>query len=1004
MANDIFISYSRKDAIFAQKLVDTLQKRDLAAWIDWEDIAKGDQWLTAIYRGIESTNAFVLILSPDSLISEVCHQEIAHARQYHKKFIPVIHRDFQVDDLQAIWGQNKWNDVAQANWQLIRHINWVPFRASDNFDTSLATLIETIHTDLDYVKMHTRLTIRAVEWDNNQRNVSYLLIRDDLEAAENWLSTSANVNPRPTDLQSQYILASRAAETRRQRTLLVSVTAALFMTIGLAILAVYLFLQSQDNLSLAEQRGTQAADRAAEAVSAASTAESNAASLRSLSLTTSAEQALSNNDPELAVALAVQANRLENPPADALSILYQAAYAPYAIRDFEGNARIKVALSPDGKTAFGYFYEWGIGAYLENPAEGLYLWDMATGERLRSAALDDYSELTGFGVASIAMSADGKRAVVIGFAGFAVVWDIENWQQLAILDPATVLGYVGLEQDGFGVAINADGSQVLSGSSGGVIRWDVSSGEVIQVYTGPIPEMPIAPELIVWSPDGRLMLVSGYSDISGGALVDVETGEMIHELIFSMPNRLASLVSAAFSPDGRLLMTGHRAYGAVIWDVNEGDINYLMPNATGGSAIAVAISPDGLFYALSDGANVEIWALSLADNEPYRFLTFPQSEFANITSLAFGPDNHTLLAAYESGEATQLFLPAMTLWRFVSGAALPVISLPSALRDHSNCCGLYFPETGELHEIDLNTGEIRHTLENRNLSDVIYSGDGKRVLVGETEGGNFVLWDLETDHFIAMPENLENIRFAASPDGRYFAVYGYDGYAFGVYLVSAENGEVRQLAHLQDIPLTDLVFASDSAHIMATTSDFFTDLLIWDVATGQGEIRTPNFSVLDTTQVNYQGINAQIHLIPDGPDLLIVPDGSDMLRLDTMTGEIKVVFADSNHSYFSVSVNDRLVVAGVCLESAAFGCNQMGLRVWDARSGAKLMDIPTAVSEPLWDLHLGKSILWSQSSTNLHRFRLETPIELIARLEAEGRVRQFTTEECRRFALPCAQN
>ncbi len=1004
MANDIFISYSRKDSPFAKKLVEALQERDLAAWIDWEDIAKGDEWLTAIYRGIESTNAFVLILSPDSLISEICHQEIAHARQHHKKFIPVIHRDFQVDDLQAVWGQSKWNEFAQANWQLVRHINWVPFRETDNFDTSFATLIETIHTDLDYVKMHTRLTIRAVEWDTNQRNASYLLIRDDLEAAENWLSTSANLNPRPTDLQSQYILASRAAETRRQRTLLVSVTAALLMTIGLAILAVYLFLQSQDNLSLAEQRGTQAADRAAEAVSAASTAESNAASLRSLSLTTSAEQALANNDPELAVALAVQANRLENPPADALHMLYEAAYAPYAIRDFEGNARIKVGLSPDGKTAFGYFYEWGIGAYLENPTEGLYLWDMGTGERLRSAALEQ-PELTGFGVANIAMSADGKRAVVIGFTGLVVVWDIEHWQQVAVLDPATMLGYVGLEQDGFGVAINADGSQVLSGSSGGVIRWDVTSGEVIQVYAGPNPEMPITPELIVWSPDGRLMLVSGYSDISGGALVDVETGEMIHELSFSIPTRLASLSSAAFSSDGRLLITGHQAYGTVIWDVNEGDINYLIPNATGGNVNAVAISPDGSFYALSDGANVEIWALSLADNEPYRFLTFPQSEFATITSLAFGPDNLTLLAAYESGEATQLFLPAMTLWRFVSGATLPVISLSAVLIDYGDCCGLYFSETGELHELDLNTGEIRHSLENRNLSDVIYSGDGKRVLVGETEGGAFVLWDLETGNTIAMPENLENIRFAASPDGRYFAVYVYDGNAFEVYLVSTETGEVRQLAHLHDNPLTDLVFASDSAHVMATTSDFFADLLIWDVATGQGEIRTPNFSVLDTMQVNFRGINGKIDLIPDGSDLLIIPDGSDMLRLDTVTGEIKAIFTDSNHSFFSTTVSERLVVAEVCLESADFGCNQIGIRVWDASSGARLMDIPIAAPEPFWDLQLGKSILWSQSSgMSLNRYRLETPIELINRLEADGRVREFTTEECRRFALPCAQN
>jgi hypothetical protein len=40
----IFISYSRKDLTFAQKIVDALAANDLDTWIDWKSIPKGEDW------------------------------------------------------------------------------------------------------------------------------------------------------------------------------------------------------------------------------------------------------------------------------------------------------------------------------------------------------------------------------------------------------------------------------------------------------------------------------------------------------------------------------------------------------------------------------------------------------------------------------------------------------------------------------------------------------------------------------------------------------------------------------------------------------------------------------------------------------------------------------------------------------------------------------------------------------------------------------------------------
>jgi hypothetical protein len=44
----IFISYSRKDIDFAQKIVDALSANNLDTWIDWKSIPKGEDWVQDI--------------------------------------------------------------------------------------------------------------------------------------------------------------------------------------------------------------------------------------------------------------------------------------------------------------------------------------------------------------------------------------------------------------------------------------------------------------------------------------------------------------------------------------------------------------------------------------------------------------------------------------------------------------------------------------------------------------------------------------------------------------------------------------------------------------------------------------------------------------------------------------------------------------------------------------------------------------------------------------------
>src|SRR5512147_3181141 len=86
----IFISYSRMDLDFVQKIVDALAVSDLDTWIDWKNIPKGEDWKDEIYRGIEGADAFLFLISPDSVTSEMCNEEIAHALRNGKRILPVF--------------------------------------------------------------------------------------------------------------------------------------------------------------------------------------------------------------------------------------------------------------------------------------------------------------------------------------------------------------------------------------------------------------------------------------------------------------------------------------------------------------------------------------------------------------------------------------------------------------------------------------------------------------------------------------------------------------------------------------------------------------------------------------------------------------------------------------------------------------------------------------------------------------------------------------------------
>src|SRR5258708_28650070 len=223
---DAFISYSRKDIAYVRGLHKALTDSKKNVWIDWRDIPVTSDWMEEIKTGIESADAFIYVMTPDSVTSEICAEEVNYAVQAKKRLIPVVRREVSPEQV---------NPVVSSH-------NWLFSREADDFNGVMQKLIQTLDTDLDYVHMHTRLLVRAREWNNHKRNPSFTLRGADLQSAENWLMEGADKVPSPTVLHNEYVNASRKA-TRRTLTRLL-----IFALVGAIIMAVFaVFVLSQSH-------------------------------------------------------------------------------------------------------------------------------------------------------------------------------------------------------------------------------------------------------------------------------------------------------------------------------------------------------------------------------------------------------------------------------------------------------------------------------------------------------------------------------------------------------------------------------------------------------------------------------------------------------------------------------------------------------------------------------------------------------------------------------------
>jgi len=907
--NEVMISYSRKDKAFIQRLDAALRKQGIDPWIDWEDIPPTVDWMRQIEQGIEGANTIIFVISPDSVESEICAAEIEYADTHHKRMIPILYREVELktdanrrrsrssNPLESAYAALGIETQSAKLLQRFTSHNWIFFREEDDFDTALNTLLEALRTDYDYVEEHTRLFIRAREWEQKGRSRWVLLTGGELRDAEKWLIDAQEKKPKPTALHVEYISASRQNQSRRLTLLLAGFVVGF---VGMLAFAVFAYLQYQ------------------EADTQRLLAESAVAEANQQALIANAQLAAANSNPDLALALILEANRKPNIQSEL--VLAEIAYAPAARRIFSPGASAAwgSAISPDGRYALAGL---GRSSPLESPANDnrLLLWNLQTGTLVR--------EFVGHQDAAniIVFHPDSKRAYSSSWDGFIIEWDINSGRELRRFADDAMRPH--------GIAVSPDGKLLLA--AGGVFSqatgdtairlWDLDSGVLLKKFDDGQGYV----FRLAFSPDGKTFVsTSGnfFTDSSNVIrLWDVESGDLLHRL----EGHTAFVLAVAFSPDGRFVLSGsgNPLTGTAdntlrLWNVSTGAEVYRVQH--GNPVSDVAFDPSGqTFVSASLGGEVRLWKADTG-----QFLSSLAGHTNWVLDVEFLPDGSGLLS--NSSDNT------LRLWALENGAEL------QRLTEHRSgaYAALFVPsqtEGGDLLTVSGSSGgrlilsdvASAEVLSIRQLSQAVTmleaSTDGRYLLSArglgeETNNHVITLWEVRGDDIAPLrqfgenstghPDTITGLAFA--PDNQTFASIAGDGVPL---IWDIESGAIlHKLDNGHDSFGAAVVYSPDGRYLFSAAWDGL--IIKWDVASGEPLQQYTNGDF----QVRI------IDLSPDGKWLISGGEDAIIYIWDVASGAIVRRFVGHTSLVTAVAFNhDASQIA-----SGSFDNNVI---LWDVASG-----------------------------------------------------------------------
>ena len=92
----IFISYSKKDIVYAEKLINALRREGFNPWVDMENLGAGTQWLRRLQKQIVTCDAYILVMSRNAYNSTWVPDELVVAKSKGKPIFPLLLDDTEL--------------------------------------------------------------------------------------------------------------------------------------------------------------------------------------------------------------------------------------------------------------------------------------------------------------------------------------------------------------------------------------------------------------------------------------------------------------------------------------------------------------------------------------------------------------------------------------------------------------------------------------------------------------------------------------------------------------------------------------------------------------------------------------------------------------------------------------------------------------------------------------------------------------------------------------------
>jgi WD40 repeat protein len=603
---DAFISYRRipEDTAFVDRLQDDLARRGKQVWVDRAKIEPAADWEVRIARGIRNAKALIFVITPESVVSRDCLYELEQAAQLHKLIVPVVLRELS---------------RGQQLPETLSRPNWVFFSPGHDAQRALGEVAGALDEDLDWRDAHTRLAVRTKEWTDSRRDPSFLLRGSDLRAAEDWLShASQHQKTPPTALQTEYVLASRKAAVRTQRTWRGALSAGLVIALALAAVA---FVQRND-------ARTQARLAQSRALAAQATADLSTNPGQSLSLALSSTKINPTGPSEQALRLAMAQDRLRMVIHPGTGSATVAAWNP--------------ALAQVAVTA---------------PHDSVALWNTATGRISQVLPLAHAAPAT-----QLLYDRSGSRLAAVSQAGYVSVWGISANGAASPVPTsdlnARIQADVLYRIQGFGISLNGvwggnagEELDLFGGGLSNVLIFEPGSGVTVPLFRQPFKDGGV--DSLAASPDGTKLLVVG----------DLINFTNRHQTLLSpQPDSVSG--PYCWFPDGSAVVTSTTVSAGGperIYNASSGTQVASMQTPVGPtSAVACSAGPSNDWVAAGDASGNLILRLARGTVVPL----YGHSD--TITAIASSPDGRYLATASNDGIAR--------IWDASTGRAVTVVA------------------------------------------------------------------------------------------------------------------------------------------------------------------------------------------------------------------------------------------------------------------------------------------------------------------------------------------